>query len=214
MKRCMGSRSRWSTTHCFRLGRLSPTPQHRNPPTDGYRAGMLGLADASIFLNQTVSAGVSPSRSWAFDYGLTANNVPGELVIGGYNPSKATYDKFTNYTVFPDKSKPCPLQVNVKGMKWGSVDLMDGQGKPYIYIYIQIQRADADAQKLSSWPASSPRTGPPSCRSRCSRISTRRCWAQMISLSGAPPGSISCTTAPTTTTPTLSGCPARTLRSN
>lgn len=99
---------------------------------------MLGLADASIFLNQTVADGVSPSHSWAFDYGLTATDLPGELVIGGYNPSKATYDKFVNFTVFPDKSKPCPLQVNVKGFKWGSVDLMAGQGEQHISISISI----------------------------------------------------------------------------
>lgn len=90
---------------------------------------MLGLADASIFLNQSVEGGFSPSKSWGFDYGLTAKNVPGELVIGGYNPNKASWPKFTNFTVFPDKSKPCPLQVNVRGMKWGNVDLMSGQGE-------------------------------------------------------------------------------------
>lgn len=101
---------------------------------------MLGLASASIFLNQTVSAGVSPSRSWAFDYGLTAKNVPGELVIGGYNPNKATFDKFTNFTIFPDKSKPCPLQVNVKGFKWGNVDLMNGQGIQHIQHHTCIFR--------------------------------------------------------------------------
>lgn len=106
---------------------------------------MLGLADASIFLNQSVEGGVSPSKSWALDYGLTAANVPGELVIGGYNRNKATSDKFTNFTVFPDKSKPCPLQVNVKGIKWGSVDLMAGQGGRelcLVYIYIFGMRAD------------------------------------------------------------------------
>lgn len=106
---------------------------------------MLGLADASIFLNQSVEGGVSPSKSWALDYGLTAANVPGELVIGGYNPNKATSNKFTNFTVFPDKSKPCPLQVNVKGIKWGSVDLMAGQGGRelcLVYIYIFGMRAD------------------------------------------------------------------------
>jgi hypothetical protein len=90
---------------------------------------MVGLADQSIFLNQSVADNVSPSRSWALDYGLTSKKVDGEVVIGGYNPTKATWDKFVNYTVFPDKSKPCPLQVNVKGIKWGSVDLMAGQSE-------------------------------------------------------------------------------------
>lgn len=90
---------------------------------------MVGLADQSIFLAQAVADGISPTRSWSLDYGLTAKNVPGEVVIGGYNENKATWDQFTNFTVFPDKTKPCPLQVNVTGIKWGSVDLMDGQSE-------------------------------------------------------------------------------------
>lgn len=96
---------------------------------------MVGLADQSIFLNQSVENNISPSRSWALDYGLTAKNVAGEVSFGGYNPAKATWDTFKNFTVFPDKSKPCPLQVNVKGIKWGNVNLMDGQGKIRILAF-------------------------------------------------------------------------------
>jgi hypothetical protein len=91
---------------------------------------MIGLASDSVFLKSAVAAGLAPSRSWGFDFGRTGLNLQegGELVIGGYNPSKASWEDFTNYTVFPDKSKPCPLQVNVEGMNWGDTDLMDGQG--------------------------------------------------------------------------------------
>lgn len=88
------------------------------------------LASDSVFLKSVVEAKLAPSRTWAFDYGQLANEAdsPGELVIGGYNPSKASYEDFTNYTLFANKSTPCPLQVQVQGMRWGGVNLMDGQG--------------------------------------------------------------------------------------
>jgi hypothetical protein len=90
------------------------------------------LATDSVFLKSVVGAGLAPSRSWGFDYGRVENKVdePGELVLGGYNPAKATYQDFTNYTVFPNKSAPCPLQVEVQALQWGDHDLMaNGQSK-------------------------------------------------------------------------------------
>lgn len=94
-----------------------------------FGTGMIGLASDSVFLKASVAAGLSPSRTWGFDFGRTGLELQedGELVIGGYNPAKASYRDFTNYTIFPDKTKPCPLQVNVQSMKWGETDLMAGQ---------------------------------------------------------------------------------------
>lgn len=90
---------------------------------------MIGLASSSVFLKAATEDGHAPSRSWGFDYGSSNDiNDPGELVIGGYNSEKASYEDFTNYTVFPDRNAPCPLQVQVKGFKWGKSDLMEGQG--------------------------------------------------------------------------------------
>lgn len=93
------------------------------------------LASDSVFLRSVVQAKLAPSRTWGFDYGQTANqkNSPGELVIGGYNPNKASYQDFTNYTISDNNSVPCPLQVEVEGIRWGGVDLMDGQG---VYLYL------------------------------------------------------------------------------
>jgi hypothetical protein len=92
---------------------------------------MVGFATDSVFLKTVVETDLVPSRSWGFDYGRNGlgNETKGELVIGGYNSEKASYKDFTNLTVFPDKNKPCPLQVNVKKIKMGNVDLMAGQGK-------------------------------------------------------------------------------------
>ena len=79
-----------------------------------------------MFLKSAVSANITPSASWAFDYGLTAADVPGEFVVGGYNAAKAKPEDWHNFTVSPDKSKPCPLQVTVSKMTWGTTDLMTG----------------------------------------------------------------------------------------
>ncbi|CUS09968.1 unnamed protein product [Tuber aestivum] len=91
-----------------------------------FGAGFIGLASDSVFLKSAVHAGVTPSATWSFDYGLTAADVAGELVIGGYNAAKAKPEDWHNFTVSPDKSKPCPLQVTVSKMKWGTADLMAG----------------------------------------------------------------------------------------
>ena len=46
---------------------------------------------------------------------------------------------FTNYTIFPDKAKPCPLQVTVESMKWGGKDLMAGQCTlPALLEYVNL----------------------------------------------------------------------------
>ena len=88
------------------------------------------LASDSIFLRSVVQAKLAPSRTWGFDYGQTGDQKDslGELVIGGYNPNKASYQDFTNYTISDNNSVPCPLQVEVESIRWGGVDLMDGQG--------------------------------------------------------------------------------------
>ncbi|KAI5841968.1 aspartic peptidase domain-containing protein [Morchella snyderi] len=91
--------------------------------------GMIGLASDSSFLEVLVERSQSPSRSWSLDYGLSAaeNSVAGELVIGGYNRQKAAGDDFEKFEVFKDKSKPCPLQVQVNKINWGTADLMENQ---------------------------------------------------------------------------------------
>lgn len=94
------------------------------------RAGFIGLASDSVFLESALWANITPSQSWSFDYGLTAADVPGELVVGGYNGAKTSPDTFYNFTVSPDKDKPCPLQVTVSKFTWGTKDLMNGMGMP------------------------------------------------------------------------------------
>ncbi|KAH0610742.1 uncharacterized protein H6S33_011169 [Morchella sextelata] len=91
--------------------------------------GMIGLASDSSFLEVLVEKNQSPSRSWSLDYGLSSveNFAPGELVIGGYNRQKAAADDFEDFEVFKDKSKPCPLQVQVNKINWGTADLMADQ---------------------------------------------------------------------------------------
>lgn len=92
---------------------------------------MVGLATDSAFLDEVVQRNMSPSRSWALDYGRSSVDgaaKTGEVVFGGYNRNKVDWQTFTNYTVFPNLSKPCPLQVQVNELKWGTVDLMEGQG--------------------------------------------------------------------------------------
>lgn len=91
---------------------------------------MIGLASDSSFLEVLVEKNQSPSRSWSLDYGLNAaeNFTPGELVIGGYNRQKGSADDFEDFEVFKDKSKPCPLQVQVNKINWGTADLMENQG--------------------------------------------------------------------------------------
>jgi hypothetical protein len=85
-----------------------------------------------VFLESALYANITPSQSWSFDYGLTAADVPGELVVGGYNSAKAKPQDFYNFTVSPDKDKPCPLQVTVSKFTWGDRDLMDGLGLTYV----------------------------------------------------------------------------------
>jgi len=85
--------------------------------------GMLGLASDSRFLDAMVYANLTPTHSWALDYGTTGKFTPGELVVGGYNPSKADFKSFRNYTIFPDKSLACPLQITVKSVKLGNKQL-------------------------------------------------------------------------------------------
>ena len=106
---------------------------------------MVGMASDSVFLRQTVKAGLSPSHSWGFDYGRQKNDdeLPGELVIGGYNAAKASYKDFTNYTLFKDLNKPCPLQVEVEGMRWGDVNLMSGQGLQFPKFFMFGHLTDA-----------------------------------------------------------------------
>lgn len=88
----------------------------------------VGLASDSVFLRSAVGSGLAPSRSWGFYYGTNGDNeTPGELVVGGYNSAKTSVLDFTNYTLFPNKAQPCPLQVTVESMKWGTKDLMAGQ---------------------------------------------------------------------------------------
>ncbi|KAG0132178.1 aspartic peptidase domain-containing protein [Tuber indicum] len=97
-----------------------------------FGAGFIGLASDSVFLKSAVHANVTPSATWSFDYGLTAADVAGELVVGGYNAAKAKPEDWHNFTVSADKSKPCPLQVTVSKMKWGSADLMAGMVEPFM----------------------------------------------------------------------------------
>ncbi|RPA99572.1 hypothetical protein L873DRAFT_1905426 [Choiromyces venosus 120613-1] len=91
-----------------------------------FGAGFIGLASDSVFLKAAVHANVTPSATWSFDYGLTAADVSGELVVGGYNAAKAKPEDWHNFTISPDKDKPCPLQVTVSKMSWGTTDLMSG----------------------------------------------------------------------------------------
>ncbi|KAF8250034.1 acid protease [Wilcoxina mikolae CBS 423.85] len=89
-----------------------------------FGAGMLGLASDSRFLEAAVAANITPSHSWGFDYGnIGAPVSDGELVIGGYNPSRANFAKAQNFTIFANKNIPCPLQVKVKSVKLDDVSL-------------------------------------------------------------------------------------------
>jgi len=89
-----------------------------------FGAGMLGLASDSRFLEAAVAANITPSHTWGFDYGnIGAPASDGELVIGGYNPSRVNFAKAQNFTIFADKSIPCPLQVKVKSVKFDGVSL-------------------------------------------------------------------------------------------
>lgn len=92
-------------------------------PSFPFGAGMIGLASDSRFLEIAVAAGVSPSHTWALDYGTTGSYSPGELVVGGYNSEKAKPEDFRNYTISTDPSIPCPLQVDVKSIKLGNLKL-------------------------------------------------------------------------------------------
>ncbi|KAL7266801.1 hypothetical protein RUND412_010635 [Rhizina undulata] len=85
-----------------------------------FGSGMIGLATDSQFLQTAIAANLTPSNSWSLDYGTTGVYIPGELVVGGYNSAKATYDSFQNFTIFPNKSIPCPLQVNISTITLGN----------------------------------------------------------------------------------------------
>ncbi|KAF8532338.1 aspartic peptidase domain-containing protein [Trichophaea hybrida] len=89
-----------------------------------FGAGMLGLASDSRFLDAAVAANITPSHTWGFDYGnIGAPASDGELVIGGYNPSRTNFAKAQNFTIFANKNIPCPLQVKVKSVKLDDVSL-------------------------------------------------------------------------------------------
>jgi LPXTG-motif cell wall-anchored protein len=79
--------------------------------------GMLGLASDSRFLEVSVASNKTPSHTWGFDYGTTGVYAAGELVVGGYNRARADMTKAQNFSIFADKSIPCPLQITVDSVK-------------------------------------------------------------------------------------------------
>lgn len=94
----------------------------------GFSTGSIGLATDSVFLKTMVSTKNAPSLSFSIDSRSTAINkeTNGEFIVGGYNTDKVSWEDFTNFTVFEDKSRPCPLQVRVKNIKWGEHLSYDG----------------------------------------------------------------------------------------
>lgn len=81
---------------------------------------MLGLSSDSRFLDAAVAANITPSHSWALDYGAVGE--AGEFSVGGYQPSKAGAP-FQNFSIMADPDIPCPLQVNVSSIKLGGKEL-------------------------------------------------------------------------------------------
>ena len=80
-----------------------------------FSSGKLGLASDSIFLDQAVAANLTPTHSFALDYGTTApgSEKGGEIVFGGYNTEKLDLNLARRYRIFADTSIPCPLQIKV-----------------------------------------------------------------------------------------------------
>jgi hypothetical protein len=83
---------------------------------------LLGLASDSRFLDIGVATNKTPTHAWGLDYGTTGVYAAGELVFGGYNRAKADMTQAQNFSIFADKSIPCPLQIAIESVNLSSTE--------------------------------------------------------------------------------------------
>ncbi|KAH8684470.1 aspartic peptidase domain-containing protein [Tricladium varicosporioides] len=83
-------------------------------PTSANRSS-LGFGINSSVITSFLSTGAAPSGEIGLFYGSRSVDHPsdGELVIGGYNPSRVN-GSFTNFTMITSLGQPCALQVYIK----------------------------------------------------------------------------------------------------
>jgi hypothetical protein len=74
-------------------------------------ASMIGLGSQSTFLSGLQNAGIIPSRTWAYWWGLTGleQEMDGGVVFGGYDKAKTKGKNYTNS--LSDDVATCPTKI-------------------------------------------------------------------------------------------------------
>jgi hypothetical protein len=109
-------------------------------------ASHLGLASASVLLQNLKNKGLIGARSFGLDVGSQSISFPrfGSLVLGGYDKTGFAASTFAEYDIStaPLRNRHCPLQVKVTGLTLRSQVLNRTAGdKPKVQDTVIIENA-------------------------------------------------------------------------